>query len=102
MAVIRVLTVMCSVLHLWNCLELGSKGHYWGWPLQPLLIQHHGRTLPEGSVLNSSLTLAACGEVFSPHYFGFCDLATSAAPFQVCLGSLFQKTALFRHAPETS
>lgn len=66
-----VLTVMCFTVHLWNCLKLVSKGHCWGWHLLPLLIQHHGRTLPEESVLNSSLTLAACREVSSPHYLDF-------------------------------
>lgn len=102
MALIRLLTVMCSMLHLWNWLKLVSKGHWWGRHLLSLLIQHHGRTLPEGSVLNSSLTLAACREVSSSHYFGFCDLATTAIPFQVCPGSLCQKTTLSRHAPESS
>lgn len=66
MALIRLLTVMCSMLHLWNWLKLVSKGHWWGRHLLSLLIQHHGRTLPEGSVLNSSLTLAASGRC--PHH----------------------------------
>lgn len=100
MALIRLLTVMCSMLHLWNCLKLGSKGHCWGWPLLPLLIQYHARTLPEGSAPNSSLTLAACRELFSPHYFGFCDLATSATPFQVCPGSLCVRKLPFPDKPQ--
>lgn len=59
MAMIRLLTVLCSVLHPWNHLKLASKGHCWGWQLLPFLIQHHGSTRPEGSLLNSSLTLTA-------------------------------------------
>ena len=94
-----VLAGTCSMLQLWNCLKLVGKGHCWGWRLLPLLIQHHCRPLPEGSVLNSSLTLSVCSEVSPPLYFGFCDPATSAAPFQVCPGSILRKL-LFPHMPQ--